>query len=184
MKTPLWWAVTQLSQHFKVMELQKKAQRMMVLSSFSMLAAQHGPEEAQDQVQRGWDLTRSFVLRSALFSMNFNTSLAIQTQLKTHLRTKRGNGPFCSAPTASLLSFHPGGRSHLRTALQKHRPQNKPPSGKPQCCSPVSQKCWLPKKEITTGFGPKWVANKTVVHAKVVKTKERASRLPYKLCSQ
>lgn len=65
----------------------------------------------------------------------------------------------------------------LRTNLQveNHSAAEQPP---------VSQKCWLPRKEIRTGFGPEWVANKTVVHAKVVKIKERASRLPDKLCSQ
>lgn len=106
MKTPFWWAVTQLSQHFKVMELQKKAQRTMVLSSFSMLAAQHGPEESQDQVQCGRDLTRSFVLRPALFSMNFNTSLAYRHSLK-HIWGQEGNGPWslqCPHCITALLS--------------------------------------------------------------------------------
>lgn len=111
----------------------------------SPLAAQYGPEETQDQVLCSMDLTRSFGLRPALFSMNFNTSLAIQTQLKPtftnsafHMRTRRGNGPSSLQCTVSLLFFHPGGRSHLRTALQMHSPQNGPQSGKPQCCRATS----------------------------------------------
>lgn len=80
----------------------------------SPLAAQYGPEETQDQVLCSMDLTRSFGLRPALFSTNFNTSLAIQTQLKTtltnsafHMRTRRGNGPSslqCTHCVIALLS--------------------------------------------------------------------------------
>lgn len=85
-----------------------------------MLAAQYGSEETWDQVQCSRDLTRSFGLRPTLFSMNFNTSLAIETQLETtfassasHMRTKRGNGP------SSLQC------PHCVTALFSHR--KKPP---------------------------------------------------------
>lgn len=77
-----------------------------------MLAGKYGPEEIQDQVWCGRDLTRSFGLRPALFNIHFNF-LAIQTQLKKtfansscHTRT-RGNGPSplqCPCGVTALLS--------------------------------------------------------------------------------